>query len=284
MLPHEEIVELYQRSREANLADPLRKGQHLQFKAPGGVVMTGDLHGHERNFDKIVRFAGLAENPDRHLILHELLHEERATPEGCFSFRLLERALRLKRTFPQRVHLLLGNHALCQVFDKPVIRNGGDAVDFLRAGVEKAYGQYAGGVCNAMHEYLLSEPLAARLPNRIMLSHSLPSPGKMSLFDPQVLQKSRLDDADLQREGSAYLMLWGRRHEPEQLAKLGNDWDVDLFVVGHQPQEMGFSITNPRQLILSSDNNHGCCLLIDLNTSYTVETLAKNVVKLAGVA
>ena len=147
MLPHEEIVELYQCGREANLADPLRKGQCLEFATPGEVVMTGDLHGNERNFDKIARFTELAENPQRHLILHELLHEAQASAEGCFSFRLLERALRLQKAFPQRVHLLLGNHALCQVFDRPVTRHGGDAVDFLRAGLEKAYGEYAQQVC-----------------------------------------------------------------------------------------------------------------------------------------
>ena len=283
MLPHQGIIELYQQGREANLVDPLRKGQHLEFNSPGEVIMTGDLHGHERNFDKIVRFAGLAENPKRHLILHELLHEAQACPEGCFSFRLLERALRLQKAFPRRVHLLLGNHALCQVFDKPVARDGGDAVEFLRAGLEKVYGEFTGQVCQAMHEFLLSEPLAARLPNRIMLSHSLPSPAKMSGFDPQVLYKSRLDDADLQSGGSAYVMLWGRHHKLEHLAELGRDWDVDLFVVGHQPQEMGFSVPNSREIILSSDNSHGCCLAIDLSKSYTIETLAENVVRLAGI-
>ena len=283
MLPHQAIIELYQQGREANLADPLRKGQHLEFSLPGEVIMTGDLHGHERNFDKIVRFAGLAENPKRHLILHELLHEAEASVEGCFSFRLLERALRLQKAFPGRVHLLLGNHALCQVFDKPVAHDGGDAVEFLRAGLEKVYGEFTQQVCQAMHEFLLSEPLAARLPNRIMLSHSLPSPTKMSEFDPQVLYQSRLDDADLQANGSAYVMLWGRHHQPEQLAELGRVWDVDLFIVGHQPQEMGFSVPNSREIILSSDNNHGCCLVIDLSKSYTIETLAKNVIKLAGI-
>ena len=283
MLPHEEIIELYQQGRDGNLRSPLRKGQHLALTGPGEVVMTGDLHGHERNFDKIVRFANLGENPNRHLILHELLHEAQPSAEGCFSFRLLERALRLRKAFPQRVHLMLGNHALCQVFDRPVDRGCGDAVEFLRAGLEKAYGQYAGEVCQAMHEFLLSAPLAGRLPNRIMLSHSLPAPAKMSAFDPEVLEKDQLNDADFERDGSAYMMLWGRHHTEEQLARLGKEWDVDLFVTGHQPQEMGFSIANQRQLILSSDNNHGCCLLIDLTKKYTIQTLAKNIVKLAGV-
>ena len=278
------IIELYRRSRQTNLAHPLRKGQLLEFTAPGEVVMTGDLHGHERNFDKIVRFADLANNPRCHLILHELLHEPQTSTEHCFSFRLLERALRLQKTFPQRVHLLLGNHALCQIFDKPVIRANGDAVVRLRAGLEEAYGSHAPKVGQAMAEFLLSEPLAARLPNRIMLSHSLPPPARMARFDPKIIYKDHLDHADLQRDGSAYLLLWGRRQKPEQLAQLARHWDVDLFVNGHQPQEMGFSVQADRQIILASDNSHGCCLPIDLSQTYNAQTLANNIVRLAGIA
>ncbi|MCK4786942.1 MAG: hypothetical protein KAV87_24505, partial [Desulfobacteraceae bacterium] len=169
MQPYEAIIKLYHQARQTNLADPARRGQLLDFKAPGQIIMTGDLHGHERNFDRIVRFAALAENPQRHLILHELLHEAEASPGGCFSFRLLERALRLQRAFPHRVHFLLGNHALCQIFEKPVVRADGDAVECCRAGLTHVYGRHAEDVSQAMSDYLLSEPLAARLPNRIML-------------------------------------------------------------------------------------------------------------------
>ena len=59
------IIELYQQSRQTNLAHPWRKGQLLELTGPGEVIMTGDLHGHERNFDKIVRFAALLEPADR---------------------------------------------------------------------------------------------------------------------------------------------------------------------------------------------------------------------------
>ena len=261
----------------------MRKGQLLDFAAPGEVIMTGDLHGHERNFDKIVRFAALNDNPHRHLILHELLHEPTACEQGCFSFRLLERALRLQKIFPRQVHFLLGNHALSQAFGKPLARTGGDAVKILRAGLVQAYGQHTEQVAQAMADFLLSEPLAARLPNRIMLSHSLPTPVKMSRFDSSVLYKNRLDKADLQHNGSAYLLLWGRRQGAKQLARLGRDWDVDLFITGHQPQEMGFAVPNPRQIILASDTDHGCCLPIDLSRSYTLQQLSRNVVKLAAV-
>ena len=283
MSTHQAIIQLYQQARQSNLSEPLRKGQLIDFAAPGEIIMTGDLHGNERNFEKIVRFAELNENPQRHLVLHELLHEPTSSTEYCFSFRLLERALRLQKVFPHRVHLLLGNHALCQVFDKPVSRANGDAVTRLRAGLDQAYGPHAQDVAQAMNEFLLSEPLAARLPNRIMLSHSLPSPAKMSEFDPQIIYKDHLDHADLHRNGSAYLMLWGRRQTAQQLADLGKTWNVDLFVTGHQPQEMGFSLNPPSQLILASDNSHGYCLKIDLSQTYSLEDLTKNLVKLAAI-
>ena len=283
MQPHQTIINLYQQGRQTNLANPLRRGQLLEFTAPGELIMTGDLHGHEKNFDKIARFANLANNPHRHLILHELLHEPKACPDGCLSFRLLERALRLQKLFPLQVHFLVGNHALAQVFGKPVARSGGNAVEFLETGLANAYGAHAEEVCQAMNDFLLSEPLAARLPNRIMLSHSLPPPAKMDRFDPQIIHRDHLDQADLQRDGSAYLLLWGRRQTPQQLTQLAQAWDVDLFVNGHQPQEMGFSVQGSQQIILASDNPHGCCLPIDLSQTYTIQTLANSIVKLAGV-
>jgi hypothetical protein len=92
-----------------------------------------------------------------------------------------------------------------------------------------------------------------------------------------------LDHSDLAQGGSAYLLLWGRRQTPEQLVQLGREWDVDLFVNGHQPQEMGFSIQAEWQIILASDNSHGHCLGIDLGRTYSVETLAKSLVKLAAI-
>ena len=283
MQPHESIIKLYRQARQINLDDPARRGQLLELEAPGEVIMTGDLHGHEKNFNKIVRFSDLPGHPHRHLVLHELLHEPQAPTECCVSFRLLERALRLQKAFPQRVHLLLGNHALCQVFDKPVTRANGDAVVRLRAGLERTYGSHARQVGQAMDDFLLSEPLAVRLGNRIMLSHSLPGPAKMADFDPKIVYKDHLEHSDLEQGGSAYLLLWGRRQNSEQLAQLGQAWEVDLFVNGHQPQEMGFSIRAGQQLILASDNSHGYCLGIDLGRTYSVESLAKSLVKLAGI-
>ena len=100
---------------------------------------------------------------------------------------------------------------------------------------------------------------------------------------PGIIYKDHLEHSDLHQGGSAYLLLWGRRQTPEQLAQLGREWDVNIFVNGHQPQEMGFSIEAKKQIILASDNSHGYCLSIDLSRTYSAETLAKGLVKLAAI-
>ncbi len=46
-----------------------------QFSLPTlEVWVTGDLHDHRRNLDKLLHAAKLSSNPSRHLILHEVIH------------------------------------------------------------------------------------------------------------------------------------------------------------------------------------------------------------------
>jgi hypothetical protein len=60
-------------------------------------------------------------------------------------------------------------------------------------------------------------------------------------------------------------------------------WYADLFVCGHQQQDAGSKTLGDRMLIIDSSHNHGVYLPIDLARSYTLETLAAEVVPLASV-
>ncbi|MEK7732058.1 MAG: hypothetical protein AAB363_09420, partial [Planctomycetota bacterium] len=42
-----------------NREDPLLRGSLLVFPNYGQVVMTGDMHGHRRNFEKLKRYCDL---------------------------------------------------------------------------------------------------------------------------------------------------------------------------------------------------------------------------------
>ena len=85
------------------------------------------------------------------------------------------------------------------------------------------------------------------------------------------------------RSGSAYLLTWGRRHSEEALAQLASVLDVDMFVLGHQSQEMGWVQAGKNVIILASDHNHGCFVAFDLAKSYTIEELVDRIVPLASV-
>ena len=93
-----------------------------------------------------------------------------------------------------------------------------------------------------------------------------------------------LAEADLIRPGSAYLLTWGRNHSQQLLDKMAELFNVDLFVLGHQPQEEGWRQAGKDLLIIASDHNHGCVLPIDLTKSYTVEQLTDSIVRLTSIA
>ena len=58
-----DTISAFERATQANREDRCRTGNLIRLKGPGEVIMTGDLHGNNRNFNKLVRFASLADNP-----------------------------------------------------------------------------------------------------------------------------------------------------------------------------------------------------------------------------
>lgn len=259
-------------------------GSLLDFPDFGQVVMTGDMHGHHRNFEKLVKYADLDHARARHVILHELIHAEHSGPIGNDdSIELIVRAARWKTQFPDQVHFLQSNHEMAQYTGKDIIK-GGRIVNYdFDCSLQRIYGNGADDVRDALREFIASFPLAARTPNRIFLSHSLPNITDLGTFDPNVLRRP-LGGKDLVEGGDAYAMVWGRRHPPKLLDKLARDFDVDFFICGHQPQESGAAVLNDRQIILASDHNHGTFLPFDLKKPYTIKTLTRLIRPFAAIA
>jgi hypothetical protein len=59
--------------------------------------------------------------------------------------------------------------------------------------------------------------------------------------------------------------------------------DVDIFILGHQRQEDGWSRQGDNLIILSSDHNHGCLLPINSGQPYTIEQLISSIIPLASI-
>ena len=278
------IIDLLNRGVQANHEDLFRQGNVICLGAHGTLIATGDLHGHKRNFERIVKFSDLANNPDRHVLLQEIIHggleDDRG---GCLSYRLLFDVVRYKLEFPNQVHVIMGNHDSAFICDNEVIKNGKDMNRAIRSALNSEFQQDSQAVIEAINQLLFSQPLAVRCENRIWLSHSLPSDRHFDDFDRQIFDRP-LTHADTSKPGSAYLLIWGRKHSQELLDKMANLLDADIFILGHQAQESGWSQAGNNLIIIASDHNHGCIIPIDLASSYTTEQLIDALVPLTSIA
>ena len=235
--------------------------------------MAGDLHGHRRNFERIQKLANLKNNSQTHVILQEIVH---GGPEddcgGCLSWQLLFNVIRYKIEFPDQVHILLGNHDTATISNSSVLKSGKEMNRAMQAAMQRHFGPDYQAIYSAMTDYMLSQPLAIRCENRIWISHSLPADQYIDDFDLSIFNRPYTLD-DIERPNGVYLLTWGRRHSPEALNRLAKMLDVDIFILGHQPQETGWSLAGPNALILASEHSFGCLLQFDLDKRYTAAAL-----------
>ncbi|MHC4727850.1 MAG: metallophosphoesterase [Planctomycetota bacterium] len=256
----------------------------IHLPAEGSLIITGDIHGHRRNFERIVAFADLPNNPQRHIILQEIIH---GGPEdsqgGCLSYKLLFEAIRYKLNYPDQVHIIMGNHDTAFINNSEVMKDGKEMNRSMRAAMEREFQQASDDVELAIRQFLFSQPLAVRCNNRIWISHSLPNDRSINKFEPKILER-QLKINDVVRPGSAYLLTWGRKHSQATLDKLAERLDVDIFILGHQPQEQGWNQAGNNLIIIASNHNHGRLLSIDLAKSYTIEKLIDSIVPLASIS
>jgi len=280
----QKIINLLKKGSDANHSDKFRRGNIINLPADAELIAAGDIHGHQRNFDRIIKFADLAGNNNRHLLLQEIIH---GGPEdahgGCLSYKLLFDAIEWKVKFPDQVHIIMSNHDTTFINNGMVIKNGKEMNRSMRSAIDREFQQTSEEIKKAMTSFFLSQPLAIRCANRIWLSHSLPSDRNLQKFDGVIFDRP-LTIEDTVQPGSAYLLTWGRNHSQETLDKMAEMLDVDIFILGHQRQSGGFRLAGNNLLIIASDHNHGCLLPIDLSKTYTIEQLTSSIFPLASIA
>ena len=279
-----EIIELFRQAAELNYSAANRKGNVIELSGSGKVVVTGDLHGHRRNFEKTCTYADLENNPDTYVIFQEILHGgDEDDRGGCMSFKLFFDILRFKLRFPDQVILVMGNHDTAIVADNSVLKSGKEMNESMKNAMKRYYGDDYKDVIAGLRSYLLSQPLVVRTSNGIWVSHSLPGNKFVDEFDSGIFDK-RLDVEDMLRPNSAYLLTWGRRHSEHTLERLAELFDAGTFILGHQSQENGFLRAGKNLIIIASEHNHGCLISFDLAENYSTDDLMNCIVPLASVA
>ena len=119
-------------------ATPGRSGGIIALDDAADVMVVGDLHGNLPAFKKVLAIAALDRHPGRHLVLQELIHGPLMYPDdgGDRSHQLLDVVAALKCQYPERVHLILGNHELSELTGRIIGKDGETLNAKFRQGID----------------------------------------------------------------------------------------------------------------------------------------------------
>jgi hypothetical protein len=252
----ENIINSFRQANEANLSAPGREGNIIVLTPAlaDEVMVTGDLHGHRRNFNRLRKAAALDDHPRRHLVLQEVCHGGPTYPQngGCMSHAVLEDVARLKVKYPDRVHFLLGNHELAELTDYPIQKNKQMLNLLFRLGLQQMYGPATEKVREAFMPFFQSCPLAIRLPHGVFISHSIPEQVDVHDFDKTIFSR-QLDLGDYLERTGVFQLVWGRDYRQENAKAFAEMMGAKVLINGHEPCQEGFSAPNDYQIILD------CC-------------------------
>ncbi len=252
---------------------PNRRGCVSLIEGRGSLLVTGDLHDNPRHLAKVMKQSRIAEDPEAHLILQELIHGEGLTNGLDLSYLMLVKVATLALEHPGRVHILLANHELAQMAGHSVSKGGGCMTTLFDQGLVAVFGDKAELVAAAIGDFVRALPLAARTENGVLCAHSVPGLDMMDGFDIDILDRD-LENRDYEAfRGSAWMMTWGRGQSDRQMETLAEQWGVTTFCLGHAFVEKGIQVGGPRTILLNSDHANGVVLPIDLDApAPTVES------------
>ncbi|MBI3462270.1 MAG: metallophosphoesterase [Planctomycetes bacterium] len=277
------LINTVKRAAQLFRATPGRRGMVVQLDATAeDVLVAGDLHGNLAHFQVLLDRARLDRNPRRHLVVQEIVHGTSRYPSGgCKSHQLVDVVAALKCQYPDRVHLILGNHELAEVGDRTIVKAGERTNQLFRQGIESAYGPCKDEVYGAYRELFRSCSLAVRTCNRVFICHSLPEAKRLdSCFDGKLFEAESLDQLSSQRGSPLHSLLWGRDSSEPTARRFAALVNADLLITGHLPCPEGFHTPNPLQLVLDSSRYPACYCLFSNQQPCTLSDLVASVISL----
>ena len=276
----QKVLTTLRKATELVRHQPGRRGGLVTLgESTAEVMVVGDLHGNIPAFRQVLAVADLARCSDRHLVLQELVHGNRHYPEdrGDKSHQLVDVVAALICQFPDRVHLILGNHELSELTGRPIAKAGVPLNALFRQGIATAYAPADSEVYAAYLALFAALPLAVRTPNRVFLCHTVPNPDDMESFDPAIFEAETWPEVAMARHGAVYAITWGRNTDPENVDRFAGLVDADWFITGHQPCDDGFRQANHRQIIVDGTDPYPAYCLFPVKSPVTIESLMAGV-------
>jgi hypothetical protein len=273
------VLTTIRRATELMRSTPGRSGGIVTLERAADVLVVGDLHGNLPAFKKVLTLAALDRNPERHLVLQELVHGPHSYPNdgGDRSHQLVDVVAALKCQYPQRAHLILGNHELSELTGRVIGKDGDTLNGRFRQGLETAYGASASEIHEAYKALFAALPLAVRTPNRVYITHTIPDGDDLDTIDISLLAADEWPEEALKRRGTIYALTWGRDEAPETADRFAALVDADLFVTGHQACDDGFRQANHRQIIIDGTDPYPAYCLFPAREPIGIDVLMKSI-------
>ncbi len=276
----ENILATFDRATDANRRTPGRQGGTVVLtpELAEEIMVTGDVHEHRRNFERIGGIAALEEYPRRHLVLQEVCHGGPGYRQdaGHTSHTLLEDVAALKAQYPERVHFILGNHELAELSDYPIQKNRQLLNVQFRQGLQRVYGPAAEEVRQAYLRFLWTCPLAVRLPQEVFVSHSLPEGVDRRGFDPSVLGRD-LAPEDCFEQADVFRLVWGRDYRRENALAFAERVGARILITGHEPCSVGFMVPSDLHIILDCCGDTAAYVILPVGVELSHAEIAKRV-------
>ncbi len=279
----EKIIDCFAEATQANLRTPGREGNLIVLTPDlaDEVMITGDLHGHRRNFNLIKKIANLDRRPRRHLILQEVCHGGETYPQngGCMSHTLLEDVAKLKVKYPHRVHFILGNHELAELTEYPIQKNKQMLNLLFRLGLQQMYGPATDKVRESFFPFLRSCPLAVWLPGGVFVSHSVPQDVDSRKFDKTIFTRD-LEESDFYDRNGIFRLVWGRDYRQENADAFAALLAAKVLINGHEPCGEGFNAPNDKQIIIDCCSQEAAYVILPTGEQFSHAEILQRVKKL----
>ena len=159
----QKILATIRKATELMRSTPGRWDRSSRLTMPTKSWWSAICTGTCRRSARALVIAALDRHPQRHLVLQELVHEINKNDDDRpdRSHRLVDLVSALKCQYPQRVHLILGNHELSELTGRTIGKDGHALNLRFRQGMELAY-----GARTARRLRGLSRPLRRPAPGR----------------------------------------------------------------------------------------------------------------------
>lgn len=257
---------------------PGREGRVIDLSDVDDVVVAGDLHGQVGLLQSLLALADLAGRPRRHLVIQELIHGPYTYPDGSDkSHQMVDLFCALKCQYPNRVHYLMGNHELAQWTDNPVSKGDSDLNQSFIDGIESAYLGRGTEIYQAYRRLFAELPLLLRTPNRVVLTHSIPSARHAARFSEAKLRADPPREEEYRPDGCVSALVWGRDVGTANAEVFATAVGANLLITGHIPTETGYRVPNPRQLILDCSRNPAAVCLFPATSPLTQTELLEGI-------